>query len=115
MFLTSFQGFQSKPITAQALFQCTQDSDEYLQSFVRRFIHLRAQAPVVQDDVVIKAMVKGLRPGPVAQYFVRKPPHSLEKLLQKMDEYIRVDNDFLQRKEKIHRYSKTVRASEESS
>jgi hypothetical protein len=25
MLVTSFQGFQTKPITAQALFQCTQD------------------------------------------------------------------------------------------
>jgi hypothetical protein len=33
-------------------------------------------------------MIKGLQPGPTAQYFARKPPHTLEKLLQKMDEYI---------------------------
>jgi hypothetical protein len=39
-------------------------------------------------------MIKWLYPGPVAQYFARKPPHSLEKLLHKMDEYIRADNDF---------------------
>jgi hypothetical protein len=38
-------------------------------------------------------LVKGLRPGPIAQYFARKPPYSLEKLLQKMDEFLRVDND----------------------
>jgi hypothetical protein len=49
-------------------------------------------------------MVKGLRSGPVAQYFARKPPKSLEKLLQKMDEYIRADNDFHKRKEEIHKY-----------
>jgi hypothetical protein len=30
MLVTSFQGFQTKPITAQALFQCTQDHEEYL-------------------------------------------------------------------------------------
>jgi hypothetical protein len=30
MLITSFQGFQMKPVTAQALFQCTQDHDEYL-------------------------------------------------------------------------------------
>jgi hypothetical protein len=30
MLLTSFQGFQTKPVTAQALFQCTQDHEEYL-------------------------------------------------------------------------------------
>jgi hypothetical protein len=30
MLVTSFQGFQTKPVTAQALFQCTQDQEEYL-------------------------------------------------------------------------------------
>jgi hypothetical protein len=28
--VTSFQGFQMKPVTAQALFQCMQDHEEYL-------------------------------------------------------------------------------------
>jgi hypothetical protein len=32
MLVTSFQGFQTKPVTAQALFQCTQDHEEYLQA-----------------------------------------------------------------------------------
>jgi hypothetical protein len=63
----------------------------------------------VQDDIVIEAMDKGLRPGPAAQYFARKPPHSLEKLLQKMDEYIRADNDFRQRREELHRYTEATR------
>jgi hypothetical protein len=30
MMLTSFQGFQTKPVTAQAMFQCTQDHEEYM-------------------------------------------------------------------------------------
>jgi capsid protein len=30
MLVTSFQGFQTKPVTAQALFQCMQDHEEYL-------------------------------------------------------------------------------------
>jgi hypothetical protein len=30
MLLTSFQGFQTKPVTAQALFQCTHDHEDYL-------------------------------------------------------------------------------------
>jgi hypothetical protein len=88
MLVTSFQGFQTKLVTAQALFQCTQDHEEYLQAYVRRFLCLRAQAPIVPNEIVIEAMIKGLRPGPTAQYFARKPPHTLEKLLQKMDEYI---------------------------
>jgi hypothetical protein len=74
MLVTSFQGFQTKPVTVQALFQCTQDHDEYLQAYVRRFLRLRAQAPTVSNEIVIEAMIKGLRLGPMAQYFARKPP-----------------------------------------
>jgi hypothetical protein len=74
MLVTSFQGFQTKPVTAQALFQCTQDHEEYLQAYVRRILRLRAQAPIVPNEIVIEAMIKGLWPGPTAQYFSRKPP-----------------------------------------
>jgi hypothetical protein len=109
MLITSFQGFQTKPVTAQALFQCTQDHEEYLQAYVRRFLRLRAQAPTVPNEIVIEAMIKGLRPGPTTQYFARKPPQTLEKLLQKMDEYIRADNDFRQRREEAYRFSEMTR------
>jgi hypothetical protein len=70
---------------------------------------LRAQAPTVSNEIVIEVMIKGLRPGPTAQYFARKPPQTLEKLLQKMDEYIRADNDFRQRREEAYRYSEMAR------
>jgi hypothetical protein len=63
----------------------------------------------VPNEIVIEAMIKGLRPGPTAQYFARKPPQTLEKLLQKMDEYIRADNDFLQRREEAYRFSEMTR------
>jgi hypothetical protein len=107
--VTSFQGFQTKPVIAHALFQCTQDHEEYLQAYVRRFLRLRAQAPIVPNEIVIEAMIKGLRPGPTAQYFARKPPQTLEKLLQKMDEYIRADNDFRQRREEAYKFSEMAR------
>jgi hypothetical protein len=109
MMVTSFQGFQTKLVTAQALFQCTQDHEEYLQAYVRRFLRLRAQAPMVSNEIVIEAMIKGLRPGPTAQYFARKPPQTLEKLLQEMDEYIRANNNFRQRREEAYRFSEMTR------
>jgi hypothetical protein len=55
MLVTSFQGFQTKPVTTQALFQCTQDHEEYLQAYVH-------QAPTVPNEIDIEAMIKGLRP-----------------------------------------------------
>jgi hypothetical protein len=109
MQVTSFQGFQTKPVTAQALFQCMQDHEEYLQACVRRFLRLRAQAPTVPNEIVIEAMIKGLRPGSTAQYFARKPPQTLEKMLQKRDEYIRADNDFHQIREEAYRFSEMTR------
>jgi hypothetical protein len=54
-------------------------------------------------------MIKGRRPGPTTQYFARKPPQTLEKLLQKMNEYIRADNDFRQRREEAYRFSEMTR------
>jgi hypothetical protein len=66
MLIISFQGFQTKPVTAQALFQCTQDHEEYLHAYVRRFLLLRVQAPIVPNEIIIEAMIKGFRPGPTA-------------------------------------------------
>jgi hypothetical protein len=63
------------------MFQCTQEHNKYLQAYVRRFLWLRDQAPTVPYEIVIEVMIKGLRLGPTTQYFARKPPHSLEKLL----------------------------------
>jgi hypothetical protein len=63
----------------------------------------------VPNEIVIEAMIKGLRPGPSAQYFARKPPQTLEKLLQKMDEYIRADNDFRHRREEAYRFFEMTR------
>jgi hypothetical protein len=63
----------------------------------------------VPNEIVIEAMIKGLRPGPTTQYFARKPQQTLEKLLQKMDEYIRADIDFRQKREEAYRFSKMTR------
>jgi hypothetical protein len=109
MLVTNFQGFQTKPVTAQALFQRMQDHEEYLHAYVRRFLRLRAQAPTMPNEIVIEAMIKRLRLGPTAQYFARKPPQTLEKLLQKMDEYIRADNDFRQRRKEAYRFYEMTR------
>jgi hypothetical protein len=57
-------------------------------------------------------MIKGLRLGPTTQYFARKPPQTLEKLLQKMDEYIRADNDLRQISEEAYRYLEMARGFE---
>jgi hypothetical protein len=44
--------------------------------------------------------------GPILR---QETPQTLEKLLQKMDEYIRADNDFRQRREEAYRFSEMTR------
>jgi hypothetical protein len=61
------------------------------------------------NEIVLEAMIKGLRLGPKTQYFTSKPPQNLEKFLHKMDEYIRADNNFQQRREAAYRYSEMTR------
>jgi hypothetical protein len=63
----------------------------------------------VPNEIVIEAIIKGLRPDPTTQYFARKPPQTLENLLQKMHEYIRADNDIRQSREEAYRYSEMTR------
>jgi hypothetical protein len=89
-----------------------QDHEEYLQVYIRRFLRLRAQAPTVPNEIVIEAMIKGLQPGSTAQYFAKKPPKTLEKHLQKMDEYIQANNDFCKRREEAYRFSDMTKGFE---
>jgi hypothetical protein len=63
------------------------------------------------NEIVIEAMIKGHHLGPTAQYFARKPTQTLEKLLQKMDEYIRANNDFRQRREEAYQSSRIPQSS----
>jgi hypothetical protein len=44
--------------------------------------------------------------GPILR---QETPQTLEKLLQKMDEYIRADNDFRQKREEAYRFSEMTR------
>jgi hypothetical protein len=64
---------------------------------------------MMPNEIVIEAMIEGLRPRPTTQYFARKPPQTLVKLLQKMDEYIRANNNFRQRRKEAYRYSEMIR------
>jgi hypothetical protein len=36
---------------------------------------------MVLNEIVIEAMIKGLRLGPTTLYFSRKPPQTMQKLL----------------------------------
>jgi hypothetical protein len=72
--LSNFQGFQCSELTESDLFLCKQKDKEPLQNYVRRFVHLRAQAPNVLDTVAINAAILGLRAASFACTSCAKGP-----------------------------------------
>jgi hypothetical protein len=85
--------------TAEALdlYNCKQKDREPLQNFVRRFMQQRSQIPDADDKTTIKALIKGLTPGPTASHLTRKKPETVEELFRELEEYILSDDDHRKR------------------
>jgi hypothetical protein len=60
---------------------------------VRRFIQQRSQIPEADDKTTIKALIKGLTPGPTASHLTRKKPKTIDELFHELEEYILSDDD----------------------
>jgi hypothetical protein len=54
--MTNFKGFANESLTASNLFQCKQKQGESL----KRYVHLKARAPNVPEEVAIKASSRAL-------------------------------------------------------
>ena len=52
---------------------------------------MRAQAPNVSEDMVIDAMIEGLRMGSCAEYLDRNKPNSEKELFHILQEYCKSD------------------------
>jgi hypothetical protein len=79
------------------------------------FVAFALRRQVYLMILLLKQWSKELCLGSVAQYFARKPHNCLEKLLYKMDEYIKANNDFHQRRQEAQSYMELPEASKEGS
>jgi hypothetical protein len=79
------------------LYNCKQKDKEPLRNFVRRFIQQRSQIPEADDKTTIKALIKGLTPGPTASHLTRKKPKTIDELFHELEEYILSDDDHRRR------------------
>jgi hypothetical protein len=75
--LSNFQGFQRPELIESYLFSCKQKDKEPLQTYFRRFVHLRAQAPNVLNAVAINAAIMGLRAGQFRSHLMRERPRTI--------------------------------------
>ena len=71
-----------------------QQPTETLQSYMRRFIHIRCQAKGLSEDTIIDAAIQGIRGGLLTGK-LKKRPESVQELLNKMKEYSRSELDHL--------------------
>jgi hypothetical protein len=53
----------------------------------------RSQISEADDKTTIKALIKGLTPGPTASHLTRKKPKTVEELFHELEEYILSDDD----------------------
>jgi methionyl-tRNA formyltransferase len=70
---------------------------EPLRNFMRRFMQQRSQIPEADDKTMIKALIKGLTPGPTASHLTRKKPKTIDELFHELEEYILSGDDHRRR------------------
>jgi hypothetical protein len=70
--MQAFQMFHDTIAESSDLYNYKQKDREPLWNFVRRFMQQRSQIPEADDKTAIKALIKGLAPGPTASHLTRK-------------------------------------------
>jgi hypothetical protein len=53
----------------------------------------RSQIPEAGEKTTIKALIKGLTPGPTTSHLTRKKPKTVKELFHELEEYILSDDD----------------------
>jgi hypothetical protein len=91
--MQAFQMFHDTTTESSDLYNCKQKDREPLQNFVRRFMQQRSQIPEADDKTMIKALIKGLTPGPTTSHLTRKKHKTIDELFHEFEEYILSDDD----------------------
>jgi hypothetical protein len=66
--MQAFQMFHDTTTESSDLYNCKQKDIEPLRNLMRRFMQQRSQIPEVDDKTMIKALIKGLTPGPTTSH-----------------------------------------------
>jgi hypothetical protein len=84
--------FHDTTAKSSDLYNCKKKYRESLRIFVRGFMQQRSQIPKADDKTTIKALIKGLTPGPTASHLTRKKPKTIDELCHELEEYILSDD-----------------------
>jgi hypothetical protein len=89
--------FHDTTAESSDVYNCKQKDREPLRNLVRRFMQQRSQIPEADDKTMIKALIKGLTPGPTTSHLTRKKPKTVKELFHELEEYILSDDDHRRR------------------
>ncbi|XP_075521502.1 uncharacterized protein LOC142554718 [Primulina tabacum] len=90
-FLQQFSINRKYPKIASYLFTIVQKEGESLREFVQRFTQAVHEVPHVNHDLLAGIMQQNLRHRRFKESIARKPPNTLEELLERAEKYIRIE------------------------
>jgi hypothetical protein len=88
-FLLNFQGYRPDTDALAELSLCKQLEKESLREYYRKFLTLKSQLPLVNDQIAIHYAISGLRAGVLYSHCIRDPPKNLQELYQLFEKYAR--------------------------
>jgi hypothetical protein len=88
-FLLNFQGYRPDTDAFAELSLCKQLERETLREYYHKFLTLKSQLPLVDDQIVIHYAISGLRAGVLYSHCIRDPPRNLQELYQLFEKYAR--------------------------
>jgi hypothetical protein len=68
---------------------CKQLEKETLREYYRKFLTLKSQLPLVDDQIAIHYTISGLRVGVLYSHCIKDPPKNLQELYQLFEKYAR--------------------------
>jgi hypothetical protein len=78
-FLLNFQGYHPDTDALAELSLCKQLEKETLWEYYRKFLTLKSQLPLVDDQITIHYAISGLRVGVLYSHCIRDPPKNLQE------------------------------------
>jgi hypothetical protein len=88
-FLLNFQGYRPDTDALAELSLCKQLEKETLREYYRKFLTLKSQLPLVDDQIAIHYAISGLRASVLYSHCIRDPPKNLQELYQLFEKYAR--------------------------
>jgi hypothetical protein len=88
-FLLNFQGYRPDTDALVELSLYKQQEKETLWEYYRKFLTLKSQLPLVDDQIAIHYAISGLRAGVLYSHCIRDPLKNLQELYQLFEKYAR--------------------------